>query len=104
MAVYVDNYYELTGRNFGRMKMCHMVSDTTDELLEMVDKIGVQRKWIQHPGTLNEHFDICLAKRKKAIVLGAQEIEARAYAKMIEGRCEKAGVHFSKASQTKKEA
>lgn len=84
--VYVDNYYEVTGRNFGRMKMCHMIADTTEELLQMVDKIGVQRKWIQHAGTANEHFDICLSKRKLAVKYGAMEINFREYASMVNER------------------
>lgn len=60
--------------NFGRMKMCHMVADSTKELLEMVDKIGVQRKWIQKQNTPQEHFDICLSKKQLAINYGAIEI------------------------------
>jgi hypothetical protein len=102
MPVYVDNYYVLTGRNFGRMKMCHMIADTTDELLTMMDAIGVKRKWLQHPGTCNEHFDICLSMRKKAVALGAQEIGWRDYAKEIERRCDEIGVHFALASQTQR--
>lgn len=93
MAVYVDNYHELTGRNFGRMKMSHLVADTSAELLRMVDAIGVQRKWIQHTGMLGEHFDIALGKRALAIKNGAKEINVREYARIIEERCEKAGVH-----------
>lgn len=68
------------GGNFGRMKMSHMVADTTNELLEMVDKIGVQRKWIQHPGAYDEHFDVCMSARKKALAAGAKEINFREYA------------------------
>lgn len=78
MAVYVDNF----NAGFGRMIMCHMIADTTEELLEMVDKIGVNRKWIQYPGTPREHFDICLSKKKKAIENGAKEITARELAQM----------------------
>ena len=77
MAVYVDNYSDLTGRNFGRMKMSHMVADTKEELLQMCDKIGVQRKWIQYEGDYKEHFDICLSKKKKAIEFGAIQLDAR---------------------------
>ena len=62
---------------YGRMKMSHMIADTTDELLQMADSIGVNRKWIQYPGTAREHFDICLSKRKKAVDLGAKQIEWR---------------------------
>jgi len=82
MPVYVDNF---PGR-FGRMNMCHMIADTTEELLNMVDKIGVQRKWIQEPGTYNEHFDICLSKKKKAIDFGAIQIGFRDYANMVNMR------------------
>lgn len=59
------------------MLMCHMIADTTEELLEMVDKIGVQRKWIQAKGTYQEHFDICLTKKAKALKFGATEITGR---------------------------
>ena len=59
---------------FGRMVMCHMMADTSEELLEMADKIGVDRKWIQRPGQLGEHFDICKSKRALAIENGAQEV------------------------------
>lgn len=70
MAVYVDNY----GASFGRMLMCHMMADTTDELLLMADRIGVQRKWIQKAGTYREHFDICLSKRTMSLAEGAIEL------------------------------
>ncbi|MEH6483084.1 MULTISPECIES: DUF4031 domain-containing protein [Pseudomonas] len=70
MSVYVDDM----NAKFGRMTMCHMFADSTGELLSMADKIGVQRKWLQHPGTIREHFDICLSKRAKAVQCGAYEI------------------------------
>lgn len=70
MAVYIDNF----NAPFRRMKMCHMVADTSEELLDMVDKISVSRKWIQEKGTYGEHFDICLEKKKLAILNGAIEI------------------------------
>jgi hypothetical protein len=70
MAVYVDNY----GAAFGRMIMSHMIADSHEELLEIARKIGVQEKWIQYEGTYREHFDICLSKRKKAVLLGAIEM------------------------------
>lgn len=71
MAVYADDM----NAKFGRMTMCHMFADSTEELLAMADKIGVQRKWLQHPHTIREHFDICLSKKAKAIQFGASEIE-----------------------------
>jgi len=70
MSVYVDDMKAV----YGRMRMCHMLADSTEELLAMADKIGVQRKWIQKAGTRHEHFDICLSKRKLAVEAGAIEI------------------------------
>jgi len=62
---------------FGRMKMCHMIADSGDELRAMADRIGVARKWIQKVGTAREHFDICQAKRKLAVAAGAREVTMR---------------------------
>ena len=73
MAVYVDDMEA----PFGRMVMCHMAADSTEELLAMADRIGVARKWIQHPGTDREHFDICLSRRALAVAAGAIETTAR---------------------------
>ncbi len=80
MAVYVDNMRAA----FRRMKMCHMVADTTAELLEMVDKIGVDRKWIQSVGTVEEHFDIALTKRAMAVRRGAVEIDRHGLVDVIQ--------------------
>jgi hypothetical protein len=67
MSVYVDDMYA----GYGRMKMCHMVADTTEELLAMADAIGVQRKWLQDAGDVREHFDIAMSKRALAVEKGA---------------------------------
>lgn len=77
--VYIDSF----NAPFGRMKMCHMIADTTEELLAMVDKIGVQRKWIQDAGTYNEHFDISLAKKKLALEAGATEVTLRELSRIL---------------------
>ncbi len=76
MTVYVDD----VRHKFGNMVMCHLWADTEDELLTMVDRIGVQRKWIQGHKTLSfgrhrdaswVHFDISLSKKALAIAAGA---------------------------------
>jgi len=82
MSVYVDDMRA----NFGRMIMCHMIADTTTELLEMADKIGVQRKWLQHKGTYKEHFDIALSKKELAIKNGAKEIAGRELVKLMHAK------------------
>jgi hypothetical protein len=101
MPVYVDNMHETGIGNFGRMKMSHMIADTTDELLAMADAIGVKRKWIQNKGTCGEHFDICLSKRAKAVKLGAKEINFREYATFVEDRAAKHGIPWTHVSVTK---
>lgn len=85
MAVYVDDMYTIPLGNFRGMKMSHLMADTTEELLEMVDKIGVKREWIQSAGTKLEHFDICLSKRVKAVAAGAIEVPMRKLAKWAVG-------------------
>jgi Protein of unknown function (DUF4031) len=59
---------------FGRMMMCHMVADSREELDGMADRIGVARKWIQHPNTHREHYDVCKSKRAAAVAAGAIEV------------------------------
>ena len=72
MTVYVDP----ARHPYGRMMMCHMMADSTEELLAMADKIGVARKWIQKAGSVYEHFDIAKSKRAEAISMGAIEVSA----------------------------
>lgn len=76
MAVYVDD----VRHQYGRMVMCHLWADTLEELLAMVDRIGVQRKWIQGHPELSfgkhrraswVHFDISLSKKAAALKAGA---------------------------------
>lgn len=86
MPVYIDNMYETGVGNFGRMKMSHMIADTTEELLAMAKRIGVNKKWIQYPGTYNEHFDVCMSHRARAICFGTIEIHWRDYANMVNER------------------
>lgn len=82
MAVYVDDMRA----NYGRMKMCHMVADSTDELLAMADTIGVARKWLQKAGTAHEHFDIALSKRALAIDAGALSVSMMDIGRIIRAR------------------
>ncbi|NKF21561.1 DUF4031 domain-containing protein [Solimonas marina] len=89
MTVYVDNMKAA----FGRMVMCHMAADTTEELLAMADQIGVARKWIQRAGTCYEHFDICMSKRALAVQAGAVECSMRDIGLLI--RRKREAVHAS---------
>src|ERR1051326_2420489 len=86
MAVYVDDMRA----NYGRMVMCHMVADTSAELLAMADRIGVARRWLQDPGTLREHFDIALSKRSQAIANGAVPVTMKELSKILRAKRERA--------------
>jgi len=82
MPVYVDN----AQLAYGRMKMCHMIADSTEELIAMADRIGVARKWLQKAGTAHEHFDIALSKRALAVAAGAIEIDRMELARRLRAR------------------
>lgn len=49
---------------FGRMKMCHMIGDTEEELHAMAQAMGMDRSWFQ-PWSF-PHYDVSLSRRKKS--------------------------------------
>lgn len=77
MTVYVDNMRA----PYGRMIMCHMISDSEAEMHEMADKIGVARKWYQ-----GDHYDIALSKRALAVKNGAVVVTRRQLGLMLRNR------------------
>jgi len=78
MGVYVDKPIH----PYRRMIMCHMLADTTEELHEMADAIGVARRWYQNK-TSSPHYDICKTKRAMAVKLGAVEVNRRELVQLI---------------------
>lgn len=82
MSTYVDDMRA----PYGRMVMCHMLADSTEELLAMADRIGIARRWIQKEGTPLEHFDISLGKRALAVTHGAISISRREAGKLTLAR------------------
>ena len=82
MPVYVDD----AKNPFGRMIMCHMLADTTEELLVMAKKVGLDAKHIQHAGTANEHFELSKSYREKAVKAGAKEVNSRELVQIIRRR------------------
>lgn len=90
MTVYVDDMKA----KFRRFIMCHMIADTDDELHEMAEKIGIQRKWFQCPPEhYYQHYDISLTKRKMAVSLGAVEITSRELVRIMRQRKQRENVH-----------
>ncbi len=86
MTVYVDNMRA----KFGRLVICHMVADTSEELHDMARAIGMDLRWVQYPGTPKEHFDVALSKRALAVAAGAVEIDVRDTAAIIRRKREAA--------------
>jgi hypothetical protein len=83
-VVYVDGMRA----SYGRMVMCHMLSDTEQELHEMAARIGVQRKWQQKAGTPHSHYDIALSKRALAVKFGAVQIDRYKLSELIKAKRE----------------
>jgi hypothetical protein len=82
MTVYIDQMNVA----YGRMIMCHMLADNRKELDDMANKIGLNKKWIQYPGTYKEHYDICLQYKNKALKAGAIEINRKQVALLLRSK------------------
>ena len=82
MSVYVDNMRS----RVGRLVLCHMMADTTEELHAMADRIGMKRHWCQYEGTDREHYDVSLAKRALALRYGAVEITPKDMVRIVQER------------------
>lgn len=78
MTVYVDDM----AASFGRMRMCHMIADTLEELHTMADRLELQRNWFQRSRS-GPHYDLSKTKRAEAIAFGAREISLRQCACMM---------------------
>lgn len=87
--VYVDDM----AQQHGRYTLCHMVADTHAELLRMLEKLRVRRRWIQQPGTYREHYDLSWPKRRDALErFGAVEVTQRQLAEIVRARRSSAGM------------
>lgn len=72
MPVYVDaliNYGWKLGPS------CHLIADTEAELHTFAASIGMQRSWFQNDNL--PHYDLVASKRKRAVELGAIEIDRK---------------------------
>lgn len=74
MTVYVDDM--LRRARVGRLtsRWSHLLADTSEELHEFAARLGLRREWVQHPGSVLEHYDVTEQKRARAIKLGAMPI------------------------------
>lgn len=69
MAVYIDDAF----LSYGRMKMCHLVADTVEELQEFARRLGMKAEWFQDHRV--PHYDVSMQMREKAVSLGAIEVQ-----------------------------
>lgn len=69
MAVYVDEVFSLRGNLW-----CHMLADSSDELEQMAEAIGIPLEAKQKPGTPYEHYDLKPEMRERALAHGAKEM------------------------------
>lgn len=80
MAVYVDEHCHWT------RERCHMVADSHDELDQMAHRLNIPVSSIQYLGTDDEHFDITMEERARALALGAVELSNSALRQMMKTR------------------
>ena len=71
---------------FRRMKMNHLVADTSQELAAAAAALNLPPGSIQHPNTPKEHLDVCESKRTLALAMGAKPIDGRELVTIIRGR------------------
>ncbi|MFW5795144.1 MAG: DUF4031 domain-containing protein [Bacillota bacterium] len=74
MTVYVDQH----NYPYKRMKLCHLWSEDQDELKRMAEELELKKSW-KH----NNHYDICLHKKKIALSLGAVEVTNKQMGKLL---------------------
>lgn len=78
MTIYVDDMRMPANVGSVCARWSHMMSDepvgTSIELLSFAVRLGLRPDWIQHPGTMMEHFDLTDTKRDLALRLGARAI------------------------------
>lgn len=62
------------GRRIVTGRWSHLMGDSTTELVAFGRRIRLREAWLQHPGRIEEHFDVTDPKRVEAVRAGAIEI------------------------------
>lgn len=89
MTVYVDallDHGPEVARRLGRRQWCHLTADSKDELHAFARRLGLRREWFQQPRPVAWHYDITATKRRRALELGAVEINVRQLAELLDRR------------------
>ena len=74
MAVYVDQLRDYRWRHG---PSCHLIADSTDELMQFAVSMGLRPEWYQPKSS--PHFDLTADGRALAIQHGAIELDFRAF-------------------------
>lgn len=99
MAVYVDPLFNTKpNQKWPYRTACHMWADTSDELDEMAEQLGLAPHHKQNPFDPEEHYDLVGTKREQAIDLGAREVDWREFPRAIE---RKRGVPDAASAKTR---
>ena len=82
MSVYVDPSSPTPiNKNWKYNYGCHLVADTVAELHAFAACLGLKRSWFQNKTM--PHYDLTTNKRREAVKLGAIEISAREFVKLL---------------------
>lgn len=84
MSVYVDPLFTQVAREprarrvdaKHRHQWCHLLADSTEELIAFAKRLGMKREWFQDDNA-GGHFDLVPTRRELAVKLGAVEVTSR---------------------------
>jgi hypothetical protein len=74
MAVYVDR---LCNYGWRHGPSCHLIADSIEELVEFAVSMGLRPEWYQPKSS--PHFDLTAGGRAAAVMMGAIELDNRAF-------------------------
>ncbi|MEL6348935.1 MAG: DUF4031 domain-containing protein [Myxococcota bacterium] len=79
MSAWMDGPGNYGATLYGRrVRSCHLMADSTAELLQLAQDLGLKADWIQHRGTPKEHFDLLgVRMMDKARRLGVRIVSGR---------------------------
>ena len=82
MSLYVDH----ARIPYRGMLMSHLLADTTQELIDAEQALGLPTGCVQFTGTDKEHLDISESKRTLAIRMGAKQVSSKELIQIIRTR------------------
>ena len=84
MSAYVDTLSKCEKRlGWRHTSSCHLIADTTDELMRFATSIGCKVEWAKTSRKGVLHFDLSPKMRELAAAKGAKEINRHQLAAML---------------------